>query len=381
METSIPSGSHASCGGLATPGTFPSTRPSRNAGPECGQEPVSVQPDRAAENSPPIHRWASARAKDKSRQGRQNPFVPNGTNPSGTFHPPMNRWAILSRPNGLSGVLCSRTAALRVRRGFTLLELLVVISIIGLLAALATPVLRQFRPNFSASATRQLLDDLSRARQLAISQRTKVYMIFVVTNFWADPYYNQPFGFKANATSTNLFDKQLIGYALVSVGSLGDQPGAPTMRYLSDWRTLPQGAFIPYLKFALTNTAPFPFYTNNASGMPVLAYRIQPFPRSNQIPFPTEDYPPLNFKGVPYASVPYIAFDYMGRLLTGRDEIIPLASGNVSFTRDRSTRAFIATPPTINENPPGNSTNSTSYNLVCIDWLTGRARVQHQEVR
>src|SRR5438046_2140331 len=72
---------------------------------------------------------------------------------------------------------------------FTLIELLVVISIIGLIAAVAVPVVHNFKPNVVAGAGRQLLDDVARARQLAISQRTTVYMVFVPTNFWSDPAY------------------------------------------------------------------------------------------------------------------------------------------------------------------------------------------------
>src|SRR5437016_9874536 len=72
---------------------------------------------------------------------------------------------------------------------FTLIELLVVISIVGLLAGLAVPVVNNFKPNVVAGATRQLLDDVARARHYAISQRTTVFMVFVPTNFWTDGAY------------------------------------------------------------------------------------------------------------------------------------------------------------------------------------------------
>jgi prepilin-type N-terminal cleavage/methylation domain-containing protein len=78
----------------------------------------------------------------------------------------------------------------RSQAAFTLVELLTVIAIVGILVAMVAPVLSNFRRgDLTASATRQLIDDVARARQLAISHRTTVYMVFVPTNFWDDPGY------------------------------------------------------------------------------------------------------------------------------------------------------------------------------------------------
>ena len=60
-----------------------------------------------------------------------------------------------------------------------------VIAIMGILAAIALPSIRGIKPNAKVAGTRQLLEAVGRARQLAISQRTTVYMVFLSTNFWA----------------------------------------------------------------------------------------------------------------------------------------------------------------------------------------------------
>src|SRR6266478_1318025 len=100
---------------------------------------------------------------------------------------------------------------------FTLIELLVVISIVGLLAGLAVPVVNNFKPNVVAGATRQLLDDVARARQYAISQRTTVFMVFVPTNFWMDDAYLTSVTTPVDKTkATNLLDKQWIAYNFVA---------------------------------------------------------------------------------------------------------------------------------------------------------------------
>ena len=274
------------------------------------------------------------------------------------------------------------------RSAFTLIELLVVIAIIGLLAALAAPVLHNFRPNYTASVTQQLLTDIARARQLAISQHTTVYMIFVPTNFWTDPAYGRG-GWRPSdfLQASNLLDKQVIGYNFVSLRSMGDQPGRPSVRYLSSWKILPEGGFIYPSKFVPTTAPVMTIFTNSAGGS-VPAFKVFSFdfanttsPGSPVVPFPQEDTPRAGIRN-PYPVLPYIAFDYMGRLVTsqgqGQGEIIPLSRGSLAFARDTTKRPIMGLP-TFNEQPPGNVTNG--YNLIYVDNITGRARALQQEVR
>jgi prepilin-type N-terminal cleavage/methylation domain-containing protein len=264
---------------------------------------------------------------------------------------------------------------------YTLLELLTVITIIGIIAALSVPTLRALKPSAKAAATRELLDAVGRARQLAISHRTTVYMVFLSTNFWADPAASSWNPTNDWPVVTNLCDKQLTGYAFVSLRSVGDQPGTSYPRYLSAWRTLPEGAFIPMGKFfgglTLTNTELVP-----GNGIFPGRLTISPFSRTNNIPFPLETTPPRNPPPA-YISLPYIAFDGMGQLvsgLSGRPELIPVSEGNVSIPRDANTKvALIGPPATVRELPPDNTRQN--YSLVYIDRLTGRAHVERRKVQ
>lgn len=236
---------------------------------------------------------------------------------------------------------------------FTLLELLVVIAIIGILAAIGLPAIKSFgKSNATISATRQLLDDIALARQRAISSRSEVDMVFVspqVTTLAVNTFTNRD----DRIGATNLFGGQFISYALFARRQVGEQPGRSTPRYVTNWRTLPEGTFIAAYKFGKT-----------------AINGVTPFLRTN--------FPVPSVTGQQNFQLPYVGFDYQGRLISGRDEIIPLARGSIFPMRDAAGQ-FLPGPPEIVETPPGNATNV--FNHVRIDWLTGRARVERREVQ
>jgi prepilin-type N-terminal cleavage/methylation domain-containing protein len=257
-------------------------------------------------------------------------------------------------------------------RAFTLLELMLVIAIIGFIAALTLPHVAGFgQANSMATATRQLLDDVALARQRAMVNRSTVYMVFLPPEFWNSPSFSQiPYSQQVS----NLLMHQYSTYALVSLATVGDQPGQHHPQYVTDWRVLPSGVFIAPFEFTLTNAITNIITTNTLAGTTVLS-SIYPWTWVT-VPFPSLYSTYMNsFGTVTYTpmTLPSIGFTPQGSLTPPSDarqyEYIALARGSIFYPTDTNGVPLFE-PPNLSEVPPGNDVKNP--NLIQIDLMTAR---------
>jgi prepilin-type N-terminal cleavage/methylation domain-containing protein len=285
---------------------------------------------------------------------------------------------------------------------FTLLELMVVIVIMGLLAAIGLPAIRGMnKSNGLTAADRQLLDDINYARQRAMADHTSVYMVFVPPSVVT---WTVPTAPALSQQMNNLYGGQYTTYALLSLRSVGEQPGRSTPRYLTGWRTLPGGIYIATNKFIANGSTgglvPTFFYNN--------ANRPEfPFPVATNFATAKTDF-----------GLPHFGFNYLGQLIyrsnsvdhlvytqgdAGTHMYIPLAQGSLFFQHNPDG-TYAAQAPDVAETVPNNayyqnynSTNALggvalpaspnpldaqkSYNQIYIDPLTGRAKVERLQIQ
>ncbi|HEX4121841.1 MAG TPA: type II secretion system protein [Verrucomicrobiae bacterium] len=269
--------------------------------------------------------------------------------------------------NGIQGNIMARGFARggRFSRAFTLLELMVVLAIIGFIAALTLPHVGGYnRANTVSAATRQLLDDVARARARALVNRSTVYMVFLPA-YWNTVQALENESVHATPQFTNLLTHQYAAYALYSSRTVGDQPGQHFPHYLTDWQTLPSGVYIWPGQFN-PNIQHVNVYTTNTFNPGATNWDVvYPFATNFSFYFPSVN------TGV-QTNLPYIGFTPQGTLVTPTNQYIMLARGSI-FYAENSNGVPVYAPPDVEETPPGNETNNPC--MIKIDWLTARATI------
>ena len=213
------------------------------------------------------------------------------------------------------------------------------------------------KSNSMIAADRQLLDDINYARQRAIADHTSVYMVFIPPNIitWTLP--PSPALTKA---MVNLYAGQYNTYALLSLRSVGEQPGRLTPRYLTPWKSLPAGVYIATNKLT----------AGSIPGLaPTFFNDLGPKNRRHNFLFP---WPPISHPQRPAPMAWIIICLISGLIIWGRWSIvptewtisssrnrtavttwhIPLARGSLFYQRN-ADGTYAQQPPDISELTPG----------------------------
>jgi len=266
--------------------------------------------------------------------------------------------------------------------------LLVVVGIIAVLTSITLPAMKGLgRSATSKGATRQLMEDLRYARQIALRNRSTVYVVFTPTNIWdiiknVDSEMLPPRKKDPRLLSlTNMLEKQFSGYAVMSMRSVGDQPGQSHPNYLTEWKKLPDGMLIAPYKFMAWRKGKHEYGRNQgheySDGFLRDHFYGHP-PQPPLVPFPLADSSP--------ARLPHVAFNSRGQLVkrdgfgklvpAGRDEIIPLVEGSVFHERDRFGNYLPRRPDVLATGGFSEVAERWYHTRIRVNHITGRALVE-----
>ncbi len=283
---------------------------------------------------------------------------------------------------------------------FSLLEMTIVLGLAAIIIAIILPSLRGFgEGNTISASTRQMLDDVAYARQTAIKNHTKVYMVFLQPQFWTNLIPNDSslgsFTVEGKREIELLTKGQYTSYALFSFHTMGDQPGQESPRYLTKWRELPDGSIIETNKFERKESFADVIDPARVFNVYRFNYRDFPFPPSE---LSNTNTPPPGLKWK-MATLPYIAFDSQGSLFNdlpyrkdnaakndpnnipdNEDELIPIARGSIFYPTLPGGAPDLTQGADVVETGYREATR-INYNIIRIDRLTGRPKLEQPELK
>ena len=166
--------------------------------------------------------------------------------------------------------------------------------------------------------------------------------------------------------ATNLLKQQYTGYILYADRTIGDQPGQPFPRYLTTWRTLPDGIFI----------IPTMFSGDDKVEVNGRTYETKKFEYEKLFPYPRGDSSSqIKFYHITFEPSGQLNFPRLGPQGVF---VIPLARGSIFLEQD-ANGAYKFTPAQPLRAPGQNWRENPI--LIVIDAATGRAHHEQPEIQ
>ncbi|MCX6907632.1 MAG: prepilin-type N-terminal cleavage/methylation domain-containing protein [Verrucomicrobia bacterium] len=261
------------------------------------------------------------------------------------------------------------------RSGFTLVELMAVVALIGLMMMVVMPSLQSSRGSSLISAARQFSNDLNLARQTAIARNWRIRVVIATEKTIKDSGVNIP----------DMIAMQYSAYAIMYqqrtltwwTGKIPNQPNLPYGRdrwfYIQSWKTLPKGVIFD----------PADSDLRSADGKNLLLPKTTIFFGQeasenlwdgitlDKLPFPTRSSDTDPSKGSEMAII-----EFKPNGMPTVPGSVRLINGTVMVSRSGDMNATIVVPGRQTPTTASGNNDPASFNSVVLSWdgLVGKIK-------